>query len=66
MDRGEKTDRLTMFMKTRAKKTKNNEGQQVESFDEEAAAIIVSNQVQYNLYIYIMYLYIHISLLPFL
>ncbi|KAM5584840.1 hypothetical protein ABKV19_004280, partial [Rosa sericea] len=40
MDRGEKTDRLTMFMKTRAKKTKNNEGQQVETFDEEAAAII--------------------------
>ncbi|KAK9931988.1 hypothetical protein M0R45_019240 [Rubus argutus] len=40
MEKGEKTDRVSMFIKTRAKKTKNDDGQQVEVHDEEATAVI--------------------------
>ena len=54
MEKGEKTDRVSMFIKTRAKKTKNDDGQQVEVHDEEATAVIVSTM-------YFMYIYIYIN-----
>lgn len=38
-EKGEKTDRLSMFIKTRTKKKKNDED---EVFDEDSADIIVS------------------------
>lgn len=60
MEKGEKTDRVSMFIKTRAKKTKNDDGQQVEVHDEEATAVIVS--IMYFMYIYIYILIISIFL----
>ena len=60
MEKGEKTDRVSMFIKTRAKKTKNDDGQQVEVHDEEATAVIVSTM--YFMYIYIYILIINIFL----
>ncbi|XP_062008482.1 uncharacterized protein LOC133725289 isoform X1 [Rosa rugosa] len=40
MENGEKTDRVSMFVKTRAMKTKDDDGQPIEIHDEEATAVI--------------------------
>ncbi|PRQ27511.1 putative transposase, Ptta/En/Spm, plant [Rosa chinensis] len=40
MENGEKTDRVSMFVKTRAMKTRNDDGQPIEVHDEEATAVI--------------------------
>ncbi|XP_062019503.1 uncharacterized protein LOC133736085 isoform X1 [Rosa rugosa] len=40
MENGEKIDRVSMFVKTRAMKTRNDDGQPIEVHDEEATAVI--------------------------